>query len=328
MVQRVFATSKLWYKATALPLPLKFSKKFQALMSRFLWAGKLERLQIDETKNKKYEGGLGLPCVISKANALFLTQSCRLLLNSDSKEYGHVKYWLGLHLREYIPDLAGGPHAEIISPYFQHMRLLLVEGFIFEDIDASRLKKVNSKDLYMSFTSSFPPPKITYKYDVDWSLVWMRLDSPVLDPQAREYLFMIINNIVPNRDRLYTKMHMVNSPNCLHCKVREDNTHLFMECVMVQEAWGWVRLKLLSILPVECAITSNFEFLHLMFQNCAMDDEAVWLLGGFLEFVWLEKFMKNRHIKLDILMGFLELKYKANQFSKKPKLNHIIGIIC
>ena len=52
-VLRVFATSKLWYMASALPLPSKFSKKFEALMGSFLWMGKLERLQLDEIKKTK-----------------------------------------------------------------------------------------------------------------------------------------------------------------------------------------------------------------------------------------------------------------------------------
>ena len=74
-VLRVFATSKIWYKASAFPLPVKYSRKFESLMGRFLWAGKLERLQIDEIKNTRSAGGLGLPCLISKANALFLSQT-------------------------------------------------------------------------------------------------------------------------------------------------------------------------------------------------------------------------------------------------------------
>ena len=74
MVQRVealrlCATSKLWYKASALPLPRPFSKKFKSLMGKFLRAGKLERMQMDKLKNPRSSGGLGLPCVWSKANA-------------------------------------------------------------------------------------------------------------------------------------------------------------------------------------------------------------------------------------------------------------------
>ena len=149
----------------------------------------------------------------------------------------------------------------------------------------------------------------------------------MLDPSAREQLFMIINNIVANRERLFMKMNMVNSPNYLRCNVREDNTHLFMECIMVQEAWGWLRAKLLSLLPDGCAITSNFEFLNLMFKKDVLDNEVVWLLGGFLDFVWTEKLMKGRFVKLEILIGVLKMKYRSYLFSKKhPSLNHIFGI--
>ena len=194
------------------------------------------------------------------------------------------------------------------------------------DVDATRLANVSAKQLYLGYTSSFPPPKVMFKFAVEWSVVWKRLDSPVLDPLAREYFFMIINNIVPNRERLFMKMHMVNSPQCVVCHVREDNTHMFMECVMVREAWGWVRLRLLSMLPADCAVTSNFEFLNLMFEQHVMDNEAVWLIGAFLEFVWMEKLVKHKLVKLEHLIGYVELKFKANHFAKKPVLGHIIGI--
>ena len=118
---------------------------------------------------------------------------------------------------------------------------------------------MTAKELYQSNTTSFPPPKIVFKYDVDWSLVWKRLEYLFLDPLGREALFSIIHNIVPNRERLFTKMHLVNTPNCLVCGVRESNTHIFTECLMVREAWGWVRLRMLELLPEENARSSNFE---------------------------------------------------------------------
>ena len=325
-VLRLFATSKLWYKASALPLPTKFCKKFESLMGRFLWVGKLERLKIDEIKNLCSQGGLGLPCVFSKSNALFLSQTCRLLLNSNSNQFGHIKYWLGIHLREYFPGMADRPHAELISPYFQHMRLLLVEGLVLNDNNAGELRKVSAKSLYLEYTTSFPPPKVVFKFDIEWQMVWERLDSPVLDPKAREYLFMIINNIVPNRDRLYQKMNMVNSPCCTLCNVREDNAHFFTECILVREAWGWIRLRLLSLLPDDSARTSNFEFLNLMFVKHVMDKEVVWLIGTAVEFIWAEKVMRNRKVKVEHLIGHMKLQYKANYFSNKPELGYIIGI--
>ena len=86
----------------------------------------------------------------------------RLLRDSSSKQCGHVKYWLGLHLRDFLPSMACGPHSELISPYFQHMRLLLVEGLILGDIDVRKLAKVTARGLYMGYTSTFPPPKVIF----------------------------------------------------------------------------------------------------------------------------------------------------------------------
>ena len=288
--------------------------------------GKLERLQIDELKNARLAGGLGLPCVFSKANALFLKQTCRLLSDPDSKQYGHVRYWIGLHIGDFFPDMRQGPHSELVCPYFQHMRLLLVEGFLLGDITATSMKNVTAKSLYENYTSTFPPPKVINKFHVDWALVWERLDYPVLGSQAREALFSIVHNIVPNRDRLHSKMNMVNSPNCLVCGVREDNTHLFTECVMVREGWGWVRQRLLGLLPDDCGVTSNFEFITLMFTKHLMDQEAVWLIGIYLDLIWKEKFKRRKFVKLNHLIGHVKLQYKSNHFSKKPALGFIASI--
>ena len=48
----------------------------------------------------------------------------------------------------------------------------------------------------------------------------------------------MVHNIVANRETLFDKMNMVASPNCQICGVREDNVHLFTECISVREAGG------------------------------------------------------------------------------------------
>ena len=67
--------------------------------------------------------------------------------------------------------MAQGPHAEIISAYFLHMKALLVGGFVLGEIDVNSLKKTSAKSLYAGSTSSFPPPKIVYKVAIDWTIV-------------------------------------------------------------------------------------------------------------------------------------------------------------
>ena len=110
-------------------------------------------------------------------------------------------------------------------------------------------------------------------------------------------------------------MYLVNSPNCLVCGLLESNTHIFTECLMVREAWGWVRMRLLELLPEESARCSNFEMISLMFEQHVMDLEAVWLVATFVEFVWLEKLKRNRKVKIEHIVGHLKLKYRANQVS-------------
>ena len=222
--------------------------------------------------------------------------------------------------------MSAGPHAEVICQYFQHMRLLLVGGLVLGDVNVNMLSSVTAKGLYSEFTSTFPPPKVIYKYEVDWKLVWERLDLSVLEPLGREYLFMIIQNVVPNRERLFLKMNMVESPNCLVCGVREDNTHVFTECVLVREAWGWLRMRLLSLLPEECSKTSNFEFISLMFSKHFMEREAVWLLGVYVEFVWQHRILKKTSLKIEHLVGQTKYRYKKSKFSRTPSLEYIFGI--
>ena len=50
-----------------------------------------------------------------------------------SKHYGRVRYWPGLHLKDFFTDMAVIPHSVLVCPYFKHMRLLIVKGFVLGD---------------------------------------------------------------------------------------------------------------------------------------------------------------------------------------------------
>jgi hypothetical protein len=119
--------------------PGNMLRNLSQLFFVFLWIGKLEKLKLDEIKNSALSGGLNLPCVAAKADSLFLSQTCRMLTIPGNKQYMHIKYWLGLYMREYFPDMAEGPHAEIISHYFLNMKSLLVGGIALGDIDVNNL---------------------------------------------------------------------------------------------------------------------------------------------------------------------------------------------
>ena len=280
---------------------------------------------IDEIKNPYNFGGLNLPCIISKADSLMLSQVCRMLKNPSSKEYRHLKYWIGLYTGEYFPDMGVGPHAEMISPYFQHIKALLVGGLILGDIRPEALHSVTAKDLYKGFTTTFPPPKIIFKYNIEWNQVWFRLHHPVLESQARDTLFMIIHNIIPNKERIH-RFNMIASPLCTACGVSVDNVHLFCECENVREAWFWLRQRLLGLLPLGGGVISNFEFLNLMYDSSPFDSEILWLIGVYIQLVWNSVVCKKKVLCQNSIQSEVQLKYLDHHEARKPRLGHIPGL--
>ena len=220
-----------------------------------------------------------------------------------------------------------GPHAEIISPYFLHMKSLLQVAFVLDEIQIENLHLVTAKSLYSGFTSTFPPPKIVSKYNTDWCKVWQRLQSPMLEPMAREVLFLLINNIVSNRDRLFHKFNMANSPDCVLCSELHDNVHIFCECILVRESWFWIRQRLLQMFPSSHGNTSNFEFLNFMFDSSVLDNEVIWMLGIYVELVWNTVICKKKVLKLESVKSEFSLKYLTHQASSMPNLAHIVGLL-
>ena len=236
-----------------------------------------------------------------------------------------MKYWLGLYISEYFPDMAVGPHAEIISPYFQHVKALLVGGLLLGDVKPQALELVTAKELYKSFTTTFPPPKIIFKYDVQWEQVWRRLQNPVLDPLARDTLFTIIHNIVPNKERVH-RFHMIASPNCSACGVIANNVHNFCECGSVREAWFWLRQRILGLMPQNAGIISNFEFLNLMFDSGPFESEILWLLGVHVQIVWNNVICKKKLLSQSFMKSEVQQSFFDHHAARKPILGHISGL--
>ena len=166
----------------------------------FIWRGKLEKLAIQEVFNKLEVGGLGLVDIRSKADSLFIKQCCRILAEPGGCASKHLKYWIGLHLAQYIPNMRPGPHCERVPRYYRHFKKLIMEVFKQEDVDPERLDQVKDKELYKGFTDTFPPPKVVYKHDVPWEKVWERINHPVLEVKQRQLMFMVVHNILPTRE--------------------------------------------------------------------------------------------------------------------------------
>ena len=321
LLQSSFGMSvKLWYVSQVLPLPPKFADKLEALVRSFIWTGKLEKLALDEIKNSREEGGLGAVCIRSKADALFLRQTCRLVASPQYNSFHHVKYWVGLHLGTVLADMQPGAHAENVPEYFQHLQKLFLQAHALEIINVERLNAVPAKKIYEDFTSSFPPPKVIYKFEcLPWNDIWERLNHPVLTSKVRDIMFLVIHNILPTRDRLH-RLNMSENNKCKKEDGVEDVEHLFTGCVRSQVAWAWARRKIMHLLPDWVTqFPSNFELLHLAYE-ALLSMEVLWVVSTYCSYVWNEKVRggNNYFICVDKLRLFMMQEYQENQYSQNP----------
>ena len=146
-VARIFALSKLYYVAQVLPLPAKVTKKINSRLSSFIFRGRHERLKLDELENSCEDGGLGLPDIAVKADALLLKQMCRMLNHPDEKSFRLLGYWLGEFVRETglddnFPELADlGPVSHTMQGAFP-LQQYMVDIFL-EGVDRREVKKDN-----------------------------------------------------------------------------------------------------------------------------------------------------------------------------------------
>ena len=202
---------------------------------------------------------------------------------------------------------------------------LIVDALKQGDLTVNSMVSVTTKALYAELTSTFPPPKVVYKYDFNFEHVWRRLNSKVLKPGGRDILFSIVHNIIPNRDRLREKFNMVENPVCDKpgCGGRQDNGHLLCQCVLVREAWGWIRRVVLHLLPRGLAATSDKELLHLMFSSKHKEASVMWLLGNYVERVDFDVRRRGKLLRVEVLRGWLRERLRADKELKIPHLGEI-----
>ena len=222
-------------------------------------------------------GGLAIPCIATKAEALFVRQTCRLLNNEEHNSRRHINYWIGTLLKEWWPDMGQGIHAQNGPPYIKHLHDLLEVAIDREVIDVNNLKLANAKNIYKDYTTTFPTPKIMDKYQLPWNDIFKRLWNPVLEPPVQSLMFLLIHNILPVRTRLF-RLKLANDNKCLEDHLEEDVEHVFCHCVKTRECWQWVRWKITDeLIPVNFPVPSDFELLNLCFES-PLEKEIIWIV--------------------------------------------------
>ena len=354
-ILKIFATSKLWYISHVLELPKGVAKQFEKEIGNFVWRGCLERLAIDEIKNPLELGGLGLTCIESKAVALRMKHLCKLITRpNDDISYRLTKYWLGQSLGKYFPNLLPGPHFEVPTAFYKRLRddfeQTIVGAFELDDLEV--VGCITAKSIYKEIASTFPPPKIEGKLELDptvegasWLDVWRRLNHPVLESRARNVMFRQINNVLPTKQRLF-RMGFRKGPFCdcgeivvpLMGPLREGVNsrqgmifpvggpietieHLFCGCTKVAELWLWVKRRIKNLCPKKEGV-SDLELINLIFPEGEKDETILWIISSYMDLVW-ENHGKGGELKLTNLRSQLKVLFDSHNAGRTLKLDDI-----
>ena len=310
-----FALSKLWYLASVLPIPQVVLHDLERLVRAFLWLGRMEKLPYEELFNPPSAGGLGLIDIASKGDALFVTQLTRML---NSEHHSHLKYWVGMGLRNHMPELRAGPNAQILTQYFQRVETSLKEAFTLGLVLPGRLGEVKAKSLYLEFTSTLPPPKVVYTNPGRrWNIVWKRLEDPVIPPQGRDLLFSILHNIYKNKQRLH-RMNQHPTGNCNSCREVETNIHLFTSCPRTQGLWIFIKDIVLRLIPGTLVLDDQ-RLLGLDFPGGQRTTEVLFLVSHYVVFIHQSRY-EGETPTVGKLRGFLRERLFSYIHGKFPRL--------
>ena len=303
-------------------------QKIESLIGRFLWKGSgwPLRVALSEVKNKLHSGGLNLVCVASMCNSLLTSQFLRLLKSSDSKAKMHVNSWIGDSLCDLVPWFGQCDLANNIPDYFCHMESLIFVGKMDDLVTVDKWKRITNKILYSEQCKDFPLPKVQVEAgdDMDYNIAWKRISLPVLSSSARDTSFMLLHNKLPTKERLY-RVGLGSDPFCHECPGSPlcNVEHYFCLCIRVQNVWPKVRDILTNLAGEDIP---NFQLINFNMCRSSWENEAVWLLGNYIERVWKIMSKGAQVIKEEEFFGFLRFKFRLDQSGARVAMSDIPGL--
>ena len=210
-----------------------------------------------------------------------------------------------------LPWSGGRVTAAGFPEYFKHVAGIFEDMLTSEVVTDKSIRSITNKAVYADMTSSLPPPKVVMEGDKDYSVVWGRLHSPVVDYRARDVMYLLLHNKLPVQERLF-RIRLRADPYCLYCVGAEigDAVHFFCTCRKVSDTWSWVKRQVITQVGRD---TADWDVINMFFPKSRHDKEIVWMLTHYVLYVWERVHVKESDVQLDQFIGYLKFKYKESQ---------------
>ena len=101
---------------------------------------------------------------------------------------------------------------------------------------------------------------------------------------------------------------------------------MFTECGLVREAWCWVRRRVLDLLPDDMNDLSNQEIIMLMYPKERHEDELIWVIGVYMDWVYEEAVVKGRVLNDAMVKAYMRYMFYKSKNMNMPQLGYISQI--
>ena len=133
-----------------------YCQKMEHFIGRFIWSysGKVLRVAIGDLKLPVSRGGLNLTCMNTMARSLKLSLTLKLLKSEDKKSVGHLWFWIGECLTEFMPHLSSWPQNNV-PVFFESLAQIVTDARIAEAITVLNWRMLSNKKIYRKFMELF-----------------------------------------------------------------------------------------------------------------------------------------------------------------------------
>ena len=137
------------------------------------------------------------------SQSLRLTQFLRLLKSGDVRVLGHIGFWMGGLLEDFVQQFRGLLSEEIIPSFFVTLYDLVNQAVEEEYLTAGNWRSLTNKMVYNEHVKKFGVVKIERESGLCFKKVWERLNCPILSRGAVEHLYMLVHNKIPVKERYF-----------------------------------------------------------------------------------------------------------------------------
>ena len=325
---RVFALSRIWYKAQILPLPRDVERRMEEQVSAFLWRGQITRHVLGKATVAlpTKRGGLNLPLVGLRCEVLRVRQLVRMILSLRTRR--HVTFWLGGKLGwEGLKEewfvmrkgvRRGAKPVVITSPYYQKWAAMFLKAKAKGIIDVDDLENVTTRQMYAEWMNLQSEAMVVLEEpDKPWSTIWARLLSGLVVDDAVNSAYLLAHNRLGTRERGVKLMpDKYKSNKCPNCdKEAETVVHRFSTCEWVASMWAWMA-DLLKELDEGLDKVPVLDILRFQYPKGLRENAVTWLVGNYIAIITQEVVTKGRKLQVSELVGMLristdKLKHRA-----------------